>query len=1595
MKLKHNLLIVGIAAIFNLQAQCYFSVKSESCVNQTILITSNFGNDDIVSWSINGDLISNNKNPSYVFSTPGVKYIKMYVTNDFGEKCFGQKFITIKPLPTIQFGIKDVNQNLCNNSLFCFIDSSFSNAINGKIKRRLFSFDNSPFDVLLGDGKKDLFKVLKNENGSKIGVTIIVEDSNGCSDSKHFPQIITIKKQINPLFLSNKPKSCDSANMCIQNRSLIRLADVKSFIWRWGDNSESFGDSNSVALWGVDGFCHKFKTQGPNKGIFNTKLIVNDVFGCSDSFEVLNSATNFIVKNKILASFDSICFSDGNISFRLKDTIYEASNPLFNFGDPGSGGLNSARKWGVSHKFTKPGAYKINFTYSHSLANCIQALFDTILVIGPQTMIDEPGLRVLPQQRFQWFVKDTIQFVNGSVFFHNDNKFADDDSVIIISKDSLLVNKLSGVILNPSNTIFDALVHKWVKPGFNAPLNHSFNGQVSLKSVNQNRGNSNVSRLWDFADEYCETCTTDTKIGLNVGKNCRYSKDSLPKHFYTPWDTIYEKYYSRNAYLLSEYKRDSGTVYYRKIWADDSLAIIRDTILYYGANAFGNSAKDSIVFGSFSKKIKISSGGSGVLKTFFERDAVIYMSSVDTIDISSDGGINWTKTIGPTYAYLEKGYQIKINSNQNRFYNVYQIEYINDTIPLSLLETKHRLWKKIRNPNYLAADSIDANLHRQAFYRSDNVLCFDVKLTQMDLKHPLLCQDEKTMKLSLYPNSARRLRKEGVQCFGAGNKYGITFILDDSKASCSRTWAEINFDTSMNKKAWVPLVGPNLGGGYVSEGNLPPSNPPYLGYAYSGEPGFRFSKQYIKSEVKDNVTGFVNVGLIIGSGYWVDRLNNGFNTSNYGYPQGCFDTFYFNKFARFPVLENKFRIIKKKEGNPFTSICRKDTISVTTNKWNRTFVPDVASTFWSFSGNSIGRDFNDYYALTVREKYERFKTVAGNPNILEDYLTVTKEQVYNLVSTVLSEKRIKVAVISKWHTEADISKVFDLVRTKLDANGIDIYDLTPSKMNELIWNGVGVLNKPFSGSRGCVDTTGFGHLIQFSKVADEKMTLHFRDTSIMPIDTAIGWDGKQYNAYSFVPQYSGLYFASFSLNSFAPNNCITENSDFKKVVVGFYSSLKFTDTIINPGSPIVVSPEFRYYNPDPMNNPTFCKVINTNLLNCRDFWRERVGLAGNVGMEAVIKWDLNKDDDDIHNPITIFGGYPYSMSGTGIPEVRIAGFYNSMYYNKDTGYNYLLRVSAGDSTGCRDTFEQNIYTISAKVNFDLKKSTPFCQNKVELTNLTKIEDPGVQKFGKAWFIVKKTLIDWGDGNISTFLDSMPEKATHNYTYKGPYKIKLSIEPTLQIGYVTHFYEGEKEINFSGAIPFFDTNISPYYFVNDLVEFKNLSIYNRADSAVWKWDFGDGKSFVEKDTVYNQSVEVTHRYAKQGRYAVYLKMTVKDADNGFCTYYYPDINGSKKFYLNILDSNVTAVRSVLAKGTGFDAKILPNPNNGEFKLKLINLQSDQFNITIKNYLGKMVYQKQMKIKVDEVGLNVNFLSKGLYFISIESENQIITQKLIIH
>jgi hypothetical protein len=1594
MKIKLLLIVTCFIGFLQLNAQCVFSAPKTACVNEPITLSANLSTLDRVKWDINGEIVNDIKNPSYVFKTSGLKYIKMYVTDENGNKCFYQSFVEVNKKPILNFRALPRSSNLCNNLNYCFVDSSTSGELGGKIYKREFIFDDNSKKEVFGDGVVNFCQSFPNINGAVIGVTIKITDNNGCVTAERISNLIKFEKLVVPSFTSNRPMSCNSVTMCLQNKSEIALEDVQSFVWKWGDGTESRGTKDSVALWGVNGVCRRFVTQGPNAGNFNTKLIVHADFGCSDSFEYKNSATLYVIKNKIIASKDSVCSSDGLISFRLRDTIYQGSNPVFNFGNPSSGSLNVSRKWRTSHRYTKPGAYKINFSFSHPNVACVTALYDTILVIGPQTIIDEhPNTLIEASQRFQPLIKDTVRFANSSLFFHNDNDFTDDDSVVVIAKDSVLVNKLSGQVLDPNTVVFNASIHEWVKSGFNAPLNHSFNnrptGQVSLNPRNQRKGNSHVIRTWDFDDDYCEPCTTDIKLGINTDKNCRFSKDSTPQHWYTPWEQIYAQKFSNKAVLISYFNTDSGRLETKKLWASDSMAIIRDTVLFYGDNAKGRRAKDSLLFSTLNSKIKINGTVVGPYQSTFERESVLYVNALDSVFANKNDGNGWVQLVGPNYYTLKKGDQIKIPSNKHQFLNVFQLAYSEDTVSLNLLENGRKVVKFLKN-NVGSNDSINAAMHRRLFYESNTVKCFQVKLMQFDTQHPLACKDEKTVTLSLQPPTMPTLRKEGVQCFGGGEKEGITFILDDRKANCSFTWAELNVDTSLNKKAWIPLVSPNLTAGGMSMGDLPPTNSPYFGYKFSGKPSHRYSKQFIETQIKDTISGYINVGLIIGRGQWENNLNNGINTNTYGYPSEFIDTVYFNKFARFPILDNKFRIVRSKEGQEYTKVCRKDTICLTTNVWNRTYVPDVEESQWSITGANVGRNYNQYYNLTVTEKYDRLKEVAGNPNVLEDYLTVTKEQFFDGVTTVLSKQVIKIAVNTKWHVEADVSAVFDLLKEKFESNGVSIYDLSPTQLNAMIWNGVGVINKPYTGSKGFIDTTGFGHLIKFKKVADEKTSLHFRDTSIVPIDKAKGWDNKTYNAYCFVPQYSGYYVANFSLRSHSPERCVKATNTAKKILVGFYSKLTFTDTVIHPGVSMSMTPSFRYFETYP--------EIAFRLLDPNDYWRNRITEAGNPGREMVTRTDLSKEDDGLL-PRSVFGGFPFSTSGLGNPTVTLGGnqIPGSLYYNLDSGRVYTLRVATGDSSGCLDTFSQKIYTVYADVDFEVNTTTGFCKREVEFRNNTVLEDPYLQEFGKPGIKVVKSEIDWGDGQKTEYIDSMPDVVKHSYSENFMYKIKFKVYSQNTLNNEIVVRDTHRMIEFNGPLAFFDTMISRYYFVNDEVKFENLSRYRWSDSIIWLWDMGDGNIITQRDTLTGAGLFITHRYQKQGRYPVTLYMYERHKGNiQVCSYQYPSVNyyTKGKFFITIVDSNVTSIQRLFSKSSYFDIRVIPNPNSGQFKVKLLNQQTEKFNLIIRDLSGKVVYEKQVNNKEEDCSVNVDFLTKGLYFVTIDNQQEQVTHKLII-
>lgn len=71
-------------------------------------------------------------------------------------------------------------------------------------------------------------------------------------------------------------------------------------------------------------------------------------------------------------------------------------------------------------------------------------------------------------------------------------------------------------------------------------------------------------------------------------------------------------------------------------------------------------------------------------------------------------------------------------------------------------------------------------------------------------------------------------------------------------------------------------------------------------------------------------------------------------------------------------------------------------------------------------------------------------------------------------------------------------------------------------------------------------------------------------------------------------------------------------------------------------------------------------------------------------------------------------------------------------------------------------------------------------------------------------------------------------------------------------------------------------------------------------------------------------------------------------------------------------------------------IYPNPTNGKFKI-----QSSKFNVqraTIIDILGNIVFQTT--IKNPESGFDVSFLSKGIYFLRLTSEEKTISRKIVI-
>ena len=91
--------------------------------------------------------------------------------------------------------------------------------------------------------------------------------------------------------------------------------------------------------------------------------------------------------------------------------------------------------------------------------------------------------------------------------------------------------------------------------------------------------------------------------------------------------------------------------------------------------------------------------------------------------------------------------------------------------------------------------------------------------------------------------------------------------------------------------------------------------------------------------------------------------------------------------------------------------------------------------------------------------------------------------------------------------------------------------------------------------------------------------------------------------------------------------------------------------------------------------------------------------------------------------------------------------------------------------------------------------------------------------------------------------------------------------------------------------------------------------------------------------------------------------------------------------------VTGIADQKVRGTIFE--VMPNPNNGLFKINLASEVSTNYTLFVRNMLGQTVYNETISVNSPTTkDIDLSSLKKGVYFVSLENENSKMVKKVIV-
>jgi gliding motility-associated-like protein len=444
--------------------------------------------------------------------------------------------VKVFPPPIVKFKTTSFKVQCETGNLFTIDDSSYSPSGAKIIFRR----------ILWGDGSSDQVSgnpaaPLSNKTHSYSTYTpgdpnngkphhynwdYEIRDEYGCVTKYTATDYVIVGGRLDISFNSAYTIHCDSTPVTFTNTSTdiinaynSRPGLLKQFVWNFGDGTSY----TSPTFPGVnDPFWITFSHQYRNKmGPFDVSLTVTDSMGCSYTYLKKKGADNIYIKpdfqvshTGIFSDSDSSCFKGNNFTFKVPQPIHPIYifKSSYNFGDPNSGIENFWPQkagdpvlWQRDHAFSGCGVYLATVTVTAYMPNgttkiCDKTATAYVKVWGPSATMQSPAKGVCVLNRYQCHIKDTVYFTNLSKYCQGDSALKKADGVT----DSIL---------------------------FPMTVSHP-----------------TVLRVWDFGDlisslpciSYSDPITNPAKFGyriqdtINVGKNCNYSMDSLPKHWYTP-----------------------------------------------------------------------------------------------------------------------------------------------------------------------------------------------------------------------------------------------------------------------------------------------------------------------------------------------------------------------------------------------------------------------------------------------------------------------------------------------------------------------------------------------------------------------------------------------------------------------------------------------------------------------------------------------------------------------------------------------------------------------------------------------------------------------------------------------------------------------------------------------------------------------------------------------------------------------------------------------------------------------------------------------------------------------------------------------------